>query len=103
MAEEQRTQGESAASSVKGAVKTGKAVAEIAKGAAAGGAHGAALAAVKHSKKWIGILAIILILPVLLIAMLPVVIFGPLFGNGTDDVNGFTDDTVLTQLSLIHI
>ncbi len=97
MAEEQRTQGESAASSVKGAVKTGKAVAEIAKGAAAGGAHGAALAAVKHSKKWIGILAIILILPVLLIAMLPVVIFGPLFGNGTDDVNGFTDDTVLTQ------
>lgn len=97
MAEEQRTQGESAASSVKGAVKTGKAVAEIAKGAATGGVHGAALAAVKHSKKWIGILAIILLLPVLLIAMLPVVIFGSLLGTGTDDANGFTDDTVLTQ------
>ena len=97
MAEEQRTQGESAASYAKGAVKTGKAVAEIAKGAATGGAHGAALAAAKHSKKWIGIVAVILLLPVLLIAMLPVVIFGSLFGTGTDDVNGFTDDTVLSQ------
>ena len=29
--------------------------------------------------------------------MLPVVIFGSLFGTGTDDANGFTDDTVLTQ------
>ena len=39
MAEEQRTRGESAASYAKGAVKTGKAVAEIAKGAATGGAQ----------------------------------------------------------------
>lgn len=54
MAEEQRTRGESAASSVKAAAKTGKAVADIAKGAATGGAHGAALAAVKHSKNGSG-------------------------------------------------
>lgn len=97
MAEEQRTRGESAASSVKAAAKTGKAVADIAKGAATGGAHGAALAAVKHSKKWIGVLVGLLLLPVLLVVMLPVVIFGSLFGVGTDAPNAITDDTVLTQ------
>ena len=97
MPEEQRTQGESAGASVKAAVKTGKAVSDIAKGAATGGAHGAALAAVKHSKKWIGILVGLLLLPILIVAMLPVIIFGSLFGTGTDTPSGITDDTVLTQ------
>ena len=49
MPEEQRTQGESAGASVKAAAKTGKAVSDIAKGAATGGAHGAALA---KSRPW---------------------------------------------------
>ena len=97
MPEEQRTQGESAGASVKAAAKTGKAVSDIAKGAATGGAHGAALAAVKHSKKWIGILVGLLLLPILIVAMLPVIIFGSLFGTGTDTPSGITDDTVLTQ------
>lgn len=97
MPEEQRTQGESAGASVKAAAKTGKAVSDIAKGAATGGAHGAALTAVKHSKKWIGILVGLLLLPILIVAMLPVIIFGSLFGTGTDTPSGITDDTVLTQ------
>lgn len=97
MPEEQRTQGESAGASVKAAAKTGKAVSDIAKGAATGGAHGAALAAVKHSKKWIGILVSLLLLPILIVAMLPVIIFGSLFGTGTDTPSGITDDAVLTQ------
>ena len=97
MPEEQRTQGESAGASVKAAAKTGKAVSDIAKGAATGGAHGAALAAVKHSKKWIGILVGLLLLPILIVAMLPVIIFGSLFGTGTDTPSGITDDAVLTQ------
>ena len=54
MPEEQRTQGESAGASVKAAAKTGKAVSDIAKGAATGGAHRAARTAGKHTKKWIG-------------------------------------------------
>lgn len=97
MPEEQRTQGESAGASVKAAAKTGKAVSDIAKGAATGGAHGAALATVKHSKKWIEILVGLLLLPILIVAMLPVIIFGSLFGTGTDTPSGITDDTVLTQ------
>lgn len=97
MPEEQRTQGESAGASVKAAAKTGKAVSDIAKGAATGGAHGAALAAVKHSKKWIGILVGLLLLPILIVAMLPVIIFGSLFGTGTDTPSGIIDDAVLTQ------
>lgn len=95
--EDQRTKGESAVASAKGAAKTGKAIANIAKGAATGGAHGAALAAAKQSKKWIAAIAALLLLPVLLVLMLPVIIFGSLFGNGTDEPNAITDDTVLTE------
>ena len=96
MPEEQRTSGESSAASARGAAKTGKAIANIAKGAATGGAHGAALAAVKESKKWIAGIAILLLLPVLIVLMLPVVIFGSLFGIGTDEPNAIVDDTVLS-------
>lgn len=96
MPEEQRTSGESSAASARGAAKTGKAIANIAKGAATGGAHGAALAAAKESKKWIAGIAILLLLPVLIVLMLPVVIFGSLFGIGTDEPNAIVDDTVLS-------
>ena len=61
------------------AVKMGKAAAMIAKGAAAGGPGGAALAALKNPKssiKLIAIASVVIILPVLLIAMLPLIIFG---------------------------
>lgn len=74
--------GAEAANRIRGAVKTGKAVAGIAKGAAAGGAYGAIAAAVWENRALIGkiIAAIILILmiPILFILMLPSMIFGSL-------------------------
>ena len=97
MNEENRTQNASAEANVKAAAKTGKAVANIAKGAATGGVHGAALEAAKSSKKWIIPLIAALMLPLVLIAMLPSIIFGSFFGDGTDDSNAIADDTVLTQ------
>ena len=65
------------------AAKMGKAAAMIAKGAAAGGPGGAAVAALKNPKssiKLIAIASVIIILPVLLIAMLPLIIFGAIVG-----------------------
>lgn len=98
MTEENRTQRSNTAdSAVASAAKTGKAIANIAKGAATGGVHGAALAAAGNAKKWIIPIIAIAMLPVLLLAMLPSIIFGTFFGNGTDTPSGFTDETVLTQ------
>lgn len=95
--ENRREQGNSAESSVKAAAKTGKAVANIAKGAATGGIHGAALETAKASKKWIIVLVAVLMLPVIIVAMLPSIIFGSLFGDGTDTPNGISDNTVMTD------
>ena len=97
MSEENRQQQSSAESTVAGAAKTGKAIASIAKGAATGGAHGAAVEAAKSSRKWTIPIVAVILLPVLIIAMLPSVIFGSLFGDGTDTPNGISDDTVLVQ------
>ena len=98
MSEEQRTQQTNTAeSTVHAAAKTGKAVANIAKGAATGGVHGAALATANNSKKWIIALAALAMLPVLIIAMLPSIIFGSFSGDGTNSTNAITDDTVLAQ------
>ena len=97
MSEENRPQQSSAESTVAGAAKTGKAIASIAKGAATGGAYGAAVEAAKSSKKWIIPIVAVILLPVLIIAMLPSVIFGSLLGDGTDTPNGISDDTVLVQ------
>ena len=65
------------------AAKMGKAAAMIAKGAAAGGVGGATVAALKNPKatiKIVVILSVLLILPILLIAMLPLIIFGAIDG-----------------------
>ena len=97
MSEENRQQQSSAESTVAGAAKTGKAIASIAKGAATGGAHGAAVEAAKSSKKWTIPIVAVILLSVLIIAMLPSVIFGSLLGDGTDTPNGISDDTVLVQ------
>ena len=98
MSEEQRTQQTNTAeSTVHAAAKTGKAVANIAKGAATGGVHGAALATANNSKKWIIALVALAMLPVLIIAMLPSIIFGSFSGDGTNSTNAITDDTVLAQ------
>lgn len=95
--ENRREQGNSAESSVKAAAKTGKAVANIAKGAATEGILGAALETAKASKKWIIVLVAVLMLPVIIVAMLPSIIFGSLFGDGTDTPNGISDNTVMTD------
>lgn len=72
----------SAASTVKAAVKTGKAIAGAAKGAATGGPFGAVAGAAWEGRKHIGkILAVVvglLMLPILFLLMLPSVIFGGL-------------------------
>ena len=65
------------------AAKMGKAAAMIAKGAAAGGPGGAAVAALKNPKSTIKlavIASVIIILPIILIAMLPLIIFGAVEG-----------------------
>lgn len=72
----------SAAHTVKGAIKAGKAISGAAKGAAAGGPYGAVAGAVwagrKHIGKIITVIIILLLLPVLFILMLPGLIFGGL-------------------------
>lgn len=73
---------------VKGAVKTGKAIAAAAKGASVGGPYGAVAGAVWGVRKHIGTIAMVLVvtllLPVLFILMLPSLIFGSLLYNTTD-------------------
>ncbi|OUP13984.1 hypothetical protein [Anaeromassilibacillus sp. An200] len=89
MAEEQKNgfsdsveAGASAAHSIKGAIKAGKAISGAVKGAAAGGPYGAVAGAVwagrKHIGKIIAVIIILLLLPVLFILMLPGLIFGGL-------------------------
>ena len=95
--ENRSAQERSAESTVRSAAKAGKAVSNIAKGAAAGGIHGAALETAKESRKWIIALVGVILLPVILLAMLPSIIFGSLLGDGTDKVNGISDNAVLTQ------
>ena len=72
----------SAAHTVNGAIKAGKAISGAAKGAAAGGPYGAVAGAVwagrKHIGKIIAVIVILLLLPVLFILMLPGLIFGGL-------------------------
>lgn len=97
MNDETRQEKSSSASAVIGAAKTGKAVANIAKGAATGGAVGATVGAVTSSKKLIAAIVILIAIPVVIVAMLPSVIFGSLFGDGTDTSNGISDDAVLMQ------
>ena len=97
MSDEKSQQQASAESTVADAAKTGKAISNIARGAAAGGAHGAAIEAGKSSAKWLIPLIATVLLSLILIAMLPSIIFGPLLGNGTDTPNGISNDEVLVQ------
>lgn len=77
----------SATNTLRGAVKTGKAVTKIAQGAATGGPHGAVAAGLWEGRKTvvkiIAIAAFILFLPILYILMLPSLIFG---SGGLDSV-----------------
>lgn len=87
--------GAQAAGMVKGAVKTGKALAGATKGAAAGGPYGAVAGFVWGNRKLllkiILITAVILLLPILFILMLPALIFGGL-------INAFSPDNPSTPI-----
>ncbi len=80
------SQAASAAQTIHGAIKTGKAIASAAKGAAVGGPYGAAaglvLGARQHAGKILAAAAVLLMLPVLFILMLPSLIFGGLTNSG---------------------
>lgn len=71
-----------AANAMRGAVKTGKAIAGATKGAAVGGPYGAAAGLIWENRKVIGkiVIAVIafLMIPIMLICMLPSLIFGGL-------------------------
>lgn len=71
-----------AAHAVHSAVKTGKAIAGAAKGAAIGGPYGAAAAALWENRRTVVKIVIavvfVLFLPVLIVLMLPSMIFGGL-------------------------
>lgn len=94
--------GASAASTIQGAVKTGKAIAGAAKGAA-GGPYGAVAGALWTNRKTVGKIivaaAFLLLLPILFILMLPGLIFGGLtdaFSPGTE-VPILNDSTAIVE------
>lgn len=103
MSDEKSQQQTSTESTVAGAAKTGKAISNIAKGAAAGGAHGAAIEAGKSSAKWLIPLIAAVLLPLILVAMLPSIIFGSFLGDGTDSPNGISNDEVLVQNTVTYL
>ena len=80
------SQAASTAQTIHGAIKTGKAIAAAAKGAAVGGPYGAAaglaLGAGRHAGKFLTAAAVLLMLPVLFVLMLPSLIFGGLTSSG---------------------
>ena len=103
MAERERSgleQAASAAHTVHGAIKTGKAIAAAAKGAAVGGpyglAAGLAVAASQHGKKLLAVVAVVLMLPVLFILMLPALIFGGLTSIGANGQPVLNDSAAIT-------
>ena len=96
MAQEDK-QKQSAAHNAAGAAKAGKAIANVAKGAASGGLTGLELAKSKTGKKLILVAVALLMIPIIILAMLPTIIFGTLFGDGSDEKSGFTDGEALNQ------
>ncbi len=89
------------AHTIHGAVKTGKAIAAAAKGAAVGGPYGAAaglaLGAGRHAGKLLAVAAVLLMLPVLYVLMLPSLIFGGLTSNGSPGQPVLNDNTAIVQ------
>ena len=80
-------QAASTAHTIHGAIKTGRAIAGAAKGAAAGGPYGAVAGALwearGHIWKIVAAIAVLLLLPVLFVLMLPSLIFGGLTNSGS--------------------
>lgn len=98
------------ANAVRGAVKTGKAIAGAAKGAAAGGVWGAAAGFAWENRKFLGKVIVaataVLMIPIIILCMLPAVIFGGLGSShssadpSTPILNSSTAiDSNLTEIS----
>ena len=102
--------GAQAAHFVRGAVKTGKAIAGAAKGAAAGGVWGAVAGFAWENRKFLAKVIIaataVLMIPIIILCMLPAVIFGG-FGSSHSPADPSTPimnssvaiDTNLTDIS----
>ena len=110
--------GAAAASVVNGAIKTGKAVAKIAKGAAAGGPYGAIASALWENRKVMANIVIaaiaLLMIPIVVVMMLPSLIFGgfgdtfspadpnnPIINSGTALLDATTKITNTTMYSIV--
>lgn len=95
-----------AASTVKQAVKAGKALAGAAKGAAFG-PYGLAAGAAWEGKKVIGkviiVIAVLLLLPVMILMMLPSMLFGGNNESGDNDVwdNAIVEEVMMKDYSVI--
>ena len=89
------------AHAIHGAIKTGKAIAAAAKGAAVGGPYGAAaglaLGAGRHAGKLLAVAAVLLMLPVLYVLMLPSLIFGGLTSSGSPGQPVLNDNAAIVQ------
>ena len=95
------SQAASAAHTIHGAIKTGKAISAAAKGAAVGGPYGAAaglaLGAGQHAGKILAAAAVLLMLPVLFVLMLPSLIFGGLTSSGSSSQPILNDNAAIVQ------
>lgn len=96
--------GAQAANAVRGAVKTGKAIAAAAKGAAAGGPYGAVAGLLWGNRHLVGkiilVVVAIFMLPILFILMLPSLIFGGLkdaFSPNNPTVPILNDSAAITE------
>ena len=91
--------GAEAVGKIQGAVKTGKAIAGIARGAATGGPYGAVLMGLWSNRKHVLIvvvsLLVLLLLPILFVLMLPTIIFGGL--NDTPETPVLNDDAAIVE------
>ena len=89
------------AQAIHGAIKTGKAIAATAKGAAVGGPYGAAaglaLGVGRHAGKLLAVAAVLLMLPVLYVLMLPSLIFGGLTSSGSPGQPVLNDNAAIVQ------
>jgi len=92
-----------AAHKIKGAVKTGKAIAGTAKGAAAGGPYGAIAAFAWENRaliaKIIAATCLVLAIPILFIIMLPSLIFGDISDVNPSDVMN-NDAMIVSNISV---
>lgn len=107
MAEEHDSRNQSAAANVQKAVQAGKAVSNIAKGAASGGIAGAAVAAVTNLKGLktvvLSILAVFLV-PILFLLMLPGLIFGGLTeASAPDSTAPILNDSAAISENLTNV